>query len=163
MYRKIHEICWRILCKYTVRLCTANSRLNKCFTVIVSVLRFSAKCHYFLISTLSPLLVNHAFSLPSCIRSLVTSYSYCIAELPILYTPFVCDLSTLACSVWGLYLSSDLAFLSVAMKISPQQVVGIQVKYTTRPSSVCLWHLRQWERLGRVVVECTRLWHIVSN
>jgi len=27
----------------------------------------------------------------------------------------------------------------------PQQVVGIQVIYTIRPSSVCLWHLRQWE------------------
>jgi len=27
-------------------------------------------------------------------------------------------------------------------KISPQQVVGIQVIYTTRPSSVCLWHLK---------------------
>jgi len=24
-----------------------------------------------------------------------------------------------------------------------------------RPSSVCLWHLRQWERLVRVTVECT--------
>jgi len=24
-------------------------------------------------------------------------------------------------------------------------------------------HMRQWERLGRVVVECTRLLHIASN
>jgi len=41
------------------------------------------------------------------------------------------------------------------LKISPQQVVGRQVIYTTRPWSVCLWHLRQWERLGCVMVECT--------
>ena len=26
---------------------------------------------------------------------------------------------------------------------------------TNRPWSVCLWHLRQWKRLGRVMVGCT--------
>jgi len=31
------------------------------------------------------------------------------------------------------------------LKIPQQQVVGMQVIYTIRPSSVCLWHLRQWE------------------
>ena len=39
---------------------------------------------------------------------------------------------------------------------SKSSVIGIQVIYTTRPSSVCLWHL--WDngsRLGRVMVECT--------
>ena len=36
-------------------------------------------------------------------------------------------------------------FYTVDLEISPQQVVGIQVIYITRPSSVCLWHLRQWE------------------
>ena len=36
-------------------------------------------------------------------------------------------------------------FYIVDLEISPQQVFCIQVIYTTRPSSVCLWHLRRWE------------------
>ena len=36
-----------------------------------------------------------------------------------------------------------------------RRYIGDIVIYTTRPSSVCLWYLRQWESTGHVMFECT--------
>ena len=65
---------------------------------------------------------------------------------------FVCELTMRSlslvlseCSLSGCGQGHVSNFYIVNLKILPQQVISIQVIYTTRPSSVCLWHLRQWE------------------